>query len=96
MRNCIKVSALVLAVAFTAACASQKEPAEAALKAAESAWSAVSADATKYMAAEAKGVSDAIEAAKGEFTKGNYEAVIKEAGAIPAKIAELQKTLEQK
>jgi hypothetical protein len=96
MRNYIKLSALVLAVAFAAACASQKVPAETALKAAETAWAAVSAEATKYMPTEAKGIGDAIAAAKGELAKGNYEAVIKDAGTIPARIADLQKSLEQK
>jgi predicted AlkP superfamily phosphohydrolase/phosphomutase len=96
MRNVIKVLALVLAVGFAAACASQKVPAETALKAAETAWAAVSAEATKYMPTEAKGIGDAIAAAKGELAKGNYEAVIKDAGAIPARIADLRKSLEQK
>lgn len=96
MKNCIKLSALLLAVAFAAACANQKAPAEAALKAAETAWATVSAEAAKYVPDQAKGVSDAIAAAKDALAKGNYEAVIKDASTIPAKVADLQKAIADK
>ena len=96
MRNVIKVLALVLAAGFAGACASQKVPAEAALQAAESAWAAVSAEATKYVPDQAKGVEDAVAAAKDAMTKGDYEAVIKSAGAIPAQVAEVTKAVAAK
>jgi hypothetical protein len=96
MRNFIKVSAVVLAVAFAAACASQKGPAEAALKAAQDAWASVSAEATKYVPDQAKSIDEALKAAQDLMTKGDYAGVIKDAGAIPGKIADLQKTIQTK
>jgi hypothetical protein len=96
MRNFIKLSALVLAVALAAACASQKAPAETALKAAETAWAAVSAEATKYVPDQAKSIDEAIKAVKDLMAKGDYAAVIKDAGVIPGKIADLQKTIQAK
>ena len=96
MKNLIRVSAVVLAVAFAAACASQKGPAEAALKAAQAAWASVSGEATKYAPDQAKSIDEALKAAQDLMTKGNYAGVIKDAGAIPARITELQKVIEAK
>lgn len=96
MRNFIKISAVVAVVALAAACASQRGPAEAALKAAQDAWAGVSAEATKYVPDQAKGIDDALKSAQELMTKGDYAAVIKDAGAIPAKIADVQKALEAK
>lgn len=96
MRNFIKVSAVVLAVSLAAACASQKGPAEVALKVAQDAWAAVSAEATKYVPDQAKGIDEALKAAQDLFAKGDYANVIKDAGAIPGKITEIQKTIQTK
>jgi hypothetical protein len=96
MKRLITLSALALAVAFAAACASQKGPAEAAIKAAETAWAAVSAEATRYVPDQAKTIDAAIKAAKDAFAKGNYAVVVTDAGTIPAKIAELQKVIAAK
>ena len=96
MRNLIKVSVVVLAVAVAAACASQKGPAEVALKAAQDAWAGVSAEAAKYVPDQAKSIDEALKAAQDLFAKGDYAAVVKDAAAIPARIADLQKTIQTK
>ena len=59
MRRLLSLSALALIVAV-AACASQKEPADAAIKSAQSAFSAVSAEAQKYVPDQAKAVQDGL------------------------------------
>ncbi len=69
MKRFVKLTVLLAAVAVAAACANQKAPAEAAIKAAETAWAAVSAEALRYVPAEAKGIEDAIVAVKDEFTR---------------------------
>jgi predicted small lipoprotein YifL len=97
MRQVIKVSAVVLALAFLVACgARQRGPAEEAIKAADAAWAAVSAEATRYVPDQAKGIEDAIAGAKNAFERGAYAGVIADAGAIPGKIAELQKVIDEK
>jgi hypothetical protein len=76
----------VLAIA---ACASQKAPADAALKAAQQAYDAVKADAAKYVPQEATDVESAIAAAKASFDKGDYAAALTAAQALPARISAL-------
>jgi hypothetical protein len=93
MRKIIVVSALALVVAFAAACSSQKVPAESALKAAETAWASVSAEASRVVPDQAKEIEAAISSAKDAMTKGNFEAVIEGAGAIPARIADVEKAI---
>ena len=85
--------ALASAVVVTAACSSQKVPAEAALQAAETAWAAVSSEARKVVPDQAKALDAALTAAKEAMTKGNYEEVIKGAGAIPGQVADIQKAI---
>ena len=96
MKLWCKVVPVVLALGLAAACETQKVPAETAMKAAEDAWAKVSAEAVKYVPDQAKGVEDAMKAAKDALAKGEYAAVIKEAGALPAKIAEVQAALTAK
>lgn len=70
-------------------CASNKEPAAAAIKAAEDAFNAVKGEAVKYVPDKAKAVEDAIAAAKGSFDKKEYDAALNAAKAIPEKVKEL-------
>lgn len=81
--------ALAAALGLTVAC-SQKAPAEAALKAAESAMDAARAEATKLVPDQTKAVQAALDAAKASFDKGDYKATIAAAQEIPAKVADLQ------
>jgi outer membrane lipoprotein-sorting protein len=59
MRRLLSLGALMLVVTV-AACSSQKEPADAAIKSAQSAFNAVSAEAQKYVPDQAKSVQDAL------------------------------------
>jgi uncharacterized phage infection (PIP) family protein YhgE len=75
---------------FLAACAaSNKEPAAAAIKVAEESWNAVKGEVVKYIPDQAKGVEDAIKGAKENFDKGNFDAALAAAKAIPDKVKEL-------
>jgi uncharacterized phage infection (PIP) family protein YhgE len=71
------------------ACASNKEPAAAAIKTAEDALNAVKAEAMRYVPDKVKAVEDAITAAKGSFDKKDYDAALNAAKAIPDKVKEL-------
>jgi hypothetical protein len=68
-----------------AACASDKGPAEQAVKAAEDALAAVKAEATKYVPDQAKAVEDGVAAMKASLQKGDYKAVLAAAPDLTAK-----------
>ena len=83
------VPAMLVAVILSVACATQKAPAEAALTAADTAFAAAQTEAAKYVPDQVKGVEDAIAAAKDSFAKGDYQAALTAAQALPAKISDL-------
>jgi hypothetical protein len=83
------VLVVLLAVALAAGCASQKAPAEAAVSAAEQAFAAAKDEAAKYLPDQVKGVQDALDAAKASLAKGDYQAALTAAQALPARISEL-------
>jgi hypothetical protein len=91
----VGVFVLVLA-AFVGGCGSQKAPAEAAIAAAETAFTAVQAEAVKYLPEQAKGVADAIAGAKAALGKGDYQAALAAAQALPAKISDLSAAVAAK
>lgn len=66
-----------------------KEAATAAIKAAEESWNAAKGEVVKYIPEQAKGVEDAIKGAKENFDKGNFDAALAAAKAIPDKVKEL-------
>ena len=74
---------------FPFACTNQKVPAEAAIKAAETAFNAVQAEATTYVPDQAREISDAITGAKDAVAKGDYQAALTAAQGLPAKITAL-------
>ena len=75
---------------FAASCGSaNKDAATAAIKVAEDAWNAAKGEVVKYVPDQAKGVEDAIKAAKESFDKGNFDAALASAKAIPDKVKEL-------
>lgn len=75
---------------FAASCGSaNKDAATAAIKVAEDAWNAAKGEVVKYIPDQAKGVEDAIKAAKESFDKGNFDAALASAKAIPDKVKEL-------
>jgi hypothetical protein len=96
----------VMALAFLSACASDKAPAEQAVKSAESAVAAVSAEAGKWVPDQTRALEASLAAVKDKFAKGEYKAVLAEAPALAnrakevgaaaaAKRAELTKTWEE-
>jgi hypothetical protein len=96
----------VVVAALAAGCASDKVPAEQAIKAAEAAVAAVGAEATKLVPDQAKTLDAAVASVKDKFAKGEYKAVLTEAPALAtrakevaaaaaAKKAELTKSWEQ-
>jgi hypothetical protein len=83
------VLAVLLVAGLSARCANQKVPAEAAVNAAETAFQAVRAEAEKYVPDQVKPVQDSIEAAKASIAKGDYEAALNSAKALPEQISAL-------
>src|SRR5262245_23358164 len=78
-------SLVVFAALAFAACASDKEPAEKALKAAEDAVNAALPEGLKYAPDQAKAAQDSLASLKGSFAKGDYKAVLAGAGDVSAK-----------
>ena len=77
---------VVAIAAFTfAACASDKDPAEKALRAAEDAVSGAVAEGSKYVPDQARTVQDALRSLKDSFAKGDYKAVLAGAGDVTGK-----------
>ena len=78
------ITLLVGSVMFIA-CASDKGPAEAAIKAAEEAVKATKAEAEKFVADEVKSLESALAAVKDKFAKKEYKAALTEAQALAGK-----------
>jgi hypothetical protein len=89
LKRTVSLVGVLALVAIAMGCANQKAPAEAAIASAETAFNAIQAEAVKYVPAQAKGISDAIAAAKDSVVKGDYQAALTAAQALPAQIAEL-------
>lgn len=85
----IPILFVVIGLFLVACAASSKEPAAAAIKVAEESWNAVKGEVVKYIPDQAKGVEDAIKGAKENFDKGNFDAALAAAKAIPDKVKEL-------
>jgi predicted small lipoprotein YifL len=84
MKNALKITAVALCCVALVAC-SQKGPAEAALKAAETSVNEVKAEGAKYAAEQTKGVLTSFASAQDAFNKGDYKAAMEIAQGIPAK-----------
>ena len=96
MKHLIKLTPILLVAALAAGCANQKAPAEAALKAADDAFAAIKAEAANYVPDQARGVEDAIAAARDQFAKNDFAAALTSAQAIPARIEELKAAVTTK
>jgi len=83
--------ALLLAPLALAGCTDKfKEPAEAAVKAAEAAAEALKSDeVTQYAGAQAKAVTDALAGARARLAAKEYEAALAAAKDLPAKVKEV-------
>jgi hypothetical protein len=76
---------LALVALVLAACASDKVPAETALRAAEQAVNAAVAEASKYVPDQAKALQDSLGSLKDAFAKGEYKTVLAGAGDLTTK-----------
>lgn len=79
------VIALFMGAVLFIACASDKGPAEQAIKAAEEAVNAAKSEATKFVPDQMKALESGIAAVKDKFGKGDYKAAITEAQALAGK-----------
>ena len=80
---------VAVTILFLAACSSNKEPAAAAIKAAEDAFNATKTEAMKFVPDQVKSVEDAIKAAKASFEKGNFDEALNMAKAAQEKVKEM-------
>ena len=87
---------VVISLYLVACVSANKEPAAAAIKAAEDAFNAVKGEAMKYVPDKANSVEDAIIIAKASFDKGNFDAALETAKAIPEKVKVLTTAIEAK
>ena len=77
-------------VLFTACDNAKKVGADAAIKGAQTAYSAVADQANQYVPDQAKDVQASIQSAKDAFDKGDYSAAFDAAKALPEKVKALQ------
>lgn len=85
MKNALRITAVALCCVALVAC-SQKGPAEAALKAAETSMNEVkAAEGARYAPEQTKGLMASFTAAQDAFNKGDYKTALEVAQGIPAK-----------
>ena len=85
MKNALRITAVALCCVALVAC-SQKGPAEAALKAAETSMNEVkAAEGARYAPEQTKGLMASFIAAQDAFNKGDYKTALEVAQGIPAK-----------
>ncbi len=83
------IAILLVPLMLWVGCSRDKEPAEAAIKAAEAALNSAKAEAMKYVPDQVKGVEDALKSAKDAFEKKEYTQALNAAKDLPAKSEEL-------
>ena len=89
MKKTFAIVACALLVAGLGACATDKAPADAAIKAAEAAIQAVADDAGKYVPGDLKAAQDTLAAAKDKFAKGEYKEALAAATELGNKVKDL-------
>jgi len=89
MKYWVPILLVVFGLLVVACGSGNKEAATAAIKAAEESWNAAKGEVMKYIPDQARGVEDAIKGAKENFDKGNFDAALAAAKAIPDKVKEL-------
>ena len=87
MKKKILSLAIVMFVSafFLISCSRDKEPADLAIKAAETAINATKAEAVKMVPDQIKSLDDSLASAKEKFAKGEYKAALDEATLLPIK-----------
>jgi hypothetical protein len=89
MKLGMKIVVLVMVGVFLVACSISKEPAEKAIKSAETAFNAVKEETLKYAPVETRDLEKAILAAKDKYDRNEYDAALKAATALPDRINQL-------
>ena len=79
----------VVALVLLSACASDKAPAEQAIKAAEAAVAEVRTEAGKWLPDQVRALDASLASVKDKFAKGDYKAVLAEAPAIASRAKEV-------
>ena len=78
-----------IALVLLSACASDKAPAEQAIKAAEAAVAEVRVEAGKWLPDQVRALDASLVSVKDKFAKGDYKAVLAEAPAIASRAKEV-------
>jgi hypothetical protein len=96
-RMCSTAMGALVAGLLVPACGSaDKAPAEAAIKAAEAALTAVRSDAAKFAPDQLKPLDDGLAAAKANYEKGDYAAALGGAKDLAAKAGDLSSAIAAK
>ena len=95
MSHVKSLAAFVFTIAL-ASCANQQAPAEAALKAAQTAFSTVSADLQKYLPEQGRAMQDALASAQAALTKGDYQAATTQAQGVTAQVTNIGSAIAAK
>ena len=96
MKKTFALAACALLAASLFACSSDKAPADAAIKAAEQAITAVAQDAGKYVHEKLKETQAALAAAKDRFARGEYKEALAAGTELANKATELAKATAAK
>jgi len=92
----LKYLFVILAAALLVACARDKEPAEAAIKAAGQAIEQIRGEAAVYAPDQLKQLEDSLKAAQDNFAKKEYKAALDGATALGAKAQDVAKAAAAK
>jgi hypothetical protein len=92
----VKYVYLVLLAAMLVACARDKEPAEAAIKAAAQAIDQIRGEASRYAPDQLKQLEDSLKAAQDAFAKKEYKAALDAASTLGAKAQDVAKAAAAK
>jgi len=83
------IAVVLVGLMLVVGCSRDKEPAEAAIKAAETAWSAAKGEAAKFVPDQVKAVEDGLKAARDAFEKKEYTQALNAAKDLPGKIKDI-------
>jgi hypothetical protein len=92
----LKCFSVVLLAALLVACARDKEPAEAAIKAAGQAIEQIRGEASRYAPDQLKQLEGSLKAAQDSFANKDYTAALAAAGGLGAKAQEVAKAAADK
>jgi len=96
MKRTLGLVVLLVVGLALASCGAQKQAATTAIATAETAWTAARDNVAKILPDDAKGIDDAIAAARASLEKGDVKAALASAQELPGKIQALSAGLEAK